>query len=118
MDEKTYLLKVTTDGQCERIEFDKEHDYEQLQDAVDGWIERVPQSFNGADLFINELGKLKRLPFNEVLTKMWADRERVVLDDTIVGNGVFAKTGPDGETLGLTEDECEVLEEEISFMRP
>lgn len=118
MDEKTYLLKVTTDGQCERIEFDKEHDYEQLSDAVGGYIERVPQSFNGADLFINEEGKLERLPFNEVLTRMWADRECVALDDIIVGNGVFAKTGPDGETLGLTEDECKGLEDEISSMRP
>lgn len=105
----TYLLKVNTDGTTERIPFDPSNSYEQLSGAVEGFIELVPVKLPyDCDLFVNEEGKLNGLPLNEKLTRLYALENGYL--DLIVGNGIFARHDDAGETLGLTEEVCDYLE--------
>lgn len=103
---KTYVLKVAATGKVEREEFRADDALEQLQKAVGGWIERVPvPMMKGHDLFVDEEGMMKRLPVNGLLTRFVHGRLRNTAR-FIVGDGVFAAHGDDGETRGLTEAEC------------
>ena len=110
----TYLLQVTANGDITRIPFDPANSYNQLSDAVGGYIELVPTG-RDIDLFCNEEGKLTGLPFNMVLTGYY--RKCRPTADSIVGNGVFCKSDAEGETLGLTKWECVDLENELGRIK-
>lgn len=108
----TYLLKVATNGSMTRIAFDKAKSYDQLSNAVGGYLEAVPCPNNGGhDLYCNEEGKLEGLPLNPVMTRFW--RARLATDDFLVGDCVFANCDEEGETLGLTAEECDALEAQL-----
>ena len=110
--ETTYLLKVNTDGTTEPIPFDPKNSYEQLSQAVGGYIELAPVELPcGADLFVNEEGKLIGLPLNKVLTRYSVSRNGWI--DEILGNGIIAKHDGEGETVGLTGAECDDVEKAL-----
>lgn len=107
---KTYIVKVAADGRVEREPFDADDSLGQLQRAVGGYIERVPiPMVRGRDLFVNEDGIAERLPQNWLLTLMARKRTQNSCYG-IVGNGVYAAHDKDGETVGLTEAECDDIE--------
>ena len=106
--EPTYLVKVATDGTIRREAFTPDNSLKQLQAAVGGWIERVDYEKNDLDLYVNEEGKLEGLPYNRVLTVHSRH-----FHDPLVGNGVYAAHDDEGNTLGLTEQECAQLEKEL-----
>jgi len=69
------VLKV--DGTVVSTTYDKPVPLEDLQAAVGGWIEIVPDFDTFGDLkgvvaFVNEEGKLKGLPENTAGTEAWA----------------------------------------------
>lgn len=106
--EPTYLVKVATDGTIRREAFTPDNSLKQLQAAVGGWIERVDYEKNDLDLYVNEEGKLEGLPYNRVLTVHSRH-----FHDPLVGNGVYVAHDDEGNTLGLTEQECAQLEKEL-----
>ena len=108
-----YIVKVSADGRVEREPFDAADSLSQLQRAVGGYIERVSVELGrGIDLFVDEEGKLNGLDENGVLTRFRYHRARVW--DSLVGNGAFAKHDGEGETVGLTEDECADIERTLA----
>lgn len=110
--EKTYILKVGTDGRVEREPFDAGDSLGQLQRAVGGYIERVPLELkHGIDLFVDEEGLLNGLPPNPVLTEFATMNSGWI---ELLGNGAFAAHDCEGETLGLTDADCADLERTLA----
>lgn len=109
--EKTYIVKVAAGGRVEREEFRAEDALAQLQAAVGGYIERVPiPMVKGHDLFVDEDGIGKRLAWNVPLSLVARNLTHNPCYG-IVGNGVYAAHDGEGETIGLTKDECESIEQ-------
>ena len=110
-----YILKVAATGEVTREEFNAEDSLKQLQSAVGGCIERVPVPMvRGRDLFVNEDGIAEKLPINEKLTRFVQLRIRFTIV-TLLGDGVFAAHDGDGNTIGLTEAQCDDLEKAIAL---
>lgn len=105
---KTYLLKVAADGTITRVPIESAENIPQLlREGVGGWLELVPNKTE-FDLFIDEEGKLNRKPYNSLLTKFV--QGCLMPDDFIVGDGIIAAHDEEGETLGLTAEQCDRLE--------
>ena len=110
-----FVLKVAATGEVTREEFNAEDTLGQLQSAVGGFIERVPVPMvNGKDLLVNEDGIAEKLPINVKLTSFVQPRMRPAYV-TILGDGVFAAHDGDGNTIGLTEAQCDDLEKAIAL---
>jgi hypothetical protein len=104
----TFVLIVEATGRMRREPFDAKDSLSQLQRGVGGYIERLPiWGQNDIDCFINEEGKLKGLAFNPVLTRYY--RGLFPTLDWVSGRGIFAAHDGEGETIGLTEAQCEDL---------
>ena len=71
--------------------------YEDLKEAVGGWIEAVSLD-NGVTLWVNEEGKLIGLKNNFVLGNM-----------SIEGDVIFTSVDDEGETTGLTDDQIDYV---------
>ena len=113
--DKKYILKVAASGEVTREEFKAEDSLGQLQSAVGGDIERVPVPMvHGKDLFVNEDGIAEKLPLNIKLTGFVQPRMRPAYV-TLLGAGVFAAHDGYGNTIGLTEDQCDDLEKAIAL---
>ena len=82
-----------------------------LQHTVGGYIERVEIMCNGLvlDMWVNEEGLLKQLPYNEQASRLVAYTDvalHVARDDVkIVGSVVIAAVNDWGDIRGLTSDE-------------
>ena len=104
----TYLVVCPADlaEDVRVIPVNQGQEYEQIRDAVGGYLEAAPISIRGdrsytIDCFVDEEGLLKRLPVNARLLAM---------DPTpFVGNAVFAAHDADGETVGLTSNDAKVI---------
>lgn len=77
-----------------------------LQKCVGGWIEhvftnRLPSDI---DIFCNEEGKLKGLPFNLIGTLLYANPH-----DCIVGTAVIVASNADGDSLWLSDDQVNLV---------
>lgn len=98
-------VTIATDGTKAVVDFDKGNSYELLRSAVDGWIECVSLSPT-ADMWINEEGKINRLPQNPTATGLWVDLYGYT--DVIMGNVVITGgADEEGETLGLTDEQVD-----------
>lgn len=105
MSETTYILKVTAAGEITREEFRADDSLKQLQKAVGGYIERVPYNFgSGIDCFCDEEGMIKGGDI--VVNTAIANISKM----PIVGNVAFAAHDEEGETIGLTAEQCEWIE--------
>ena len=116
--EQTYIVKVSTEGIVTREPFNAADSLKQLQTAVGGYIELVPIRLKGQrDLFVDEEGKLKRLPLNMVLTDFFAATEgnKGGLGYFYLnGPGVFAAHDDEGNNLGLPAEECAEIEADLA----
>jgi hypothetical protein len=105
---KTYIVKVKADYSIEKVEFDETDSIAQLQEAVGGYIERVPTPLkNNLDLFVNEEGLLQKLPVNKTLSLMCTMGEGSVR--ILVGDGVFVCHDGESDTIGIDEDMADNL---------
>lgn len=87
---------------------------EDLQKIVGGYIE-IPylgDKFrdNGIDVIINEEGKLIEGLKAEIAI---VDKKRGNILDIVYGNCIFASHDEEGETIGLTEDQVQIVTEEL-----
>ena len=85
----------------------------ELQNEAGGYIE-IPcfprkLSANNIDIIINEEGKKHRL---QPPLAIYQDNKIV---DVICGNIIFASANKDGETIGLTDEQIEVLKEVLKY---
>lgn len=88
-------LVILSNGDCFVEEFvDVEHAQNQY---INGWLEGI--RLDGAFAYVDEEGKLKKLPINRVATEFVSvDRVGFKDYDAICGNMVvFGEVGPDGE---------------------
>lgn len=110
---KAKVLKIPARGEWSFVEVDAAADgtvpLETLQDAVGGWIEcwwLGEVGFLGLDLFLNEEGKINRLSFNPVATRLSGIFRR---GDCIVGDVIVCARNENSSTVGLTDkDELEL----------
>jgi hypothetical protein len=97
---------MSTDGAVQVIPF-VDQQLKTLQTAVGGYVEPVAL---GPDLmmWVNEDGKMTRLPFNQAATSIFIKHRGG--SDYIVGQVVFTGgTDDDGNSLGLTEAQIQQL---------
>lgn len=97
---------LRADGSKEVIDMSLWRDYlSNMQSIVGGFIEHVNTSI-GADMWINEEGRLEGLPVNENATELydpWANKE------PIVGDVLLTNVDEGGETIGLTDHQVAFL---------
>jgi hypothetical protein len=103
---------VLSNGELKNQEIGNE--LEDLQKIVGGYIE-IPflsQKFldNGIDVIINEEGKLIDGMKAEIAI---VDEKRGNIPDIVYGNCIFASHDEAGETIGLTENQMQVVSEEL-----
>lgn len=100
---------IKTDGTKDIVEFEVGNSFDLIQKSVGGYFQVIGLPKSNADLWVNEEGKINRLPQNPLATGLWVDEFGYT--DAICGN-VIITGGVDenGETLGLT------LEQVAKFM--
>lgn len=102
------LYISTNDAVTLRHSVDEFVSYETLSNAVGGMIEAVTLP-SGITLWVNEEGKLNGLPVNKVATNLMT-RAFGQQFDILVGNVIVTGGADDeGETLGLTDEQLEML---------
>jgi hypothetical protein len=98
-------LVITTAGTHEVIE---DISLETLQAKVGGWVQAIDLD-EVVTLWVNEEGKLNRLPVNSFATALWSvvfgEGTDIIVGDIVLTGG----TDEEGETLGLEEDFIEEL---------
>lgn len=104
---------VLENGMLEEKEI--ENTLESLQKIVGGWIEipYISHRFREEviDVIINEEGKMIGLePQIAVINK---DRNQII--DLIAGNCIFASHDKEGNTIGLTNEQIEIIKEELKY---
>ena len=108
----TYILKVPAVGEITREEFRADDSLKQLQEAVGGYIQPVPFNFgSGIDCFCDEEGMIKGgdIVVNTAIAH--------IAKMPIVGNVAFAAHDCEGETFGLTAEQCDELERMLKRRR-
>lgn len=110
-----YALILSDDNNIHRVEFAEGQPIplEALQGAVGGWIELIrlttPTSeANGIDMYVNEEGLLRDLPFNPLATRLGRMLNGNV-NLSIVGNAIITATSHNGDAVGLTEEQSSFL---------
>lgn len=108
---ETYIVKVPVTGKMESVPFNAADSYNQLHDAVGGYIEAavipaIPTKENYTiDCFVDEEGLLKHLPINKRVSVFAFP----VYDLPIVGDAVFVAHDADGETVGLSKADAATI---------
>ena len=106
-------IKVLVLNDLELKEKEIDNSLKALQNEVGGYIE-IPSfsrklSENNIDMIINEEGKVNRL---QPQLAIYQDNKIV---DVICGNIIFASANKDGETIGLTDEQIEVVKEVLKY---
>jgi hypothetical protein len=106
-------LKVAIDGTVTDLDLDApEGSLQVLQNAVDGYIERV--GFRGYEMYVNEDGKSDHLELNSVATMIF--HQEIGPGDVIVGDVVFTgEVDRYGELTGISEKDAESIREWASI---
>ena len=100
MGEQKQALVIKTTGELEVVSFTAKTEYEIIKTAVGGYLEIVRLS-PSMTMWINEEGKLDRLPVNHRATTIWTYYFGAT--DIIVGNVVITGgTDIHGNCLGLS----------------
>lgn len=106
----TKAVIIYTNTRTEIVEFGG--GYQTIRNAVGGLIEAA---HSGTDMTIwcNEEGKLRGLPINPAATSLWWKVNPAMVDqDVIVGPAlVTGSATPEGETLGITDEQCQLVED-------
>lgn len=114
--EETYVVIVPTKGEIRIEPFRANDSYNQLKDAVGGWIEGaiippIPSSPKySIDCYVNEEGLLIDLPLNPRLTKFVSTK---FPDQVLVGDAIFVGHDEEGETKGLIREDAEGVKHKI-----
>jgi len=100
MGENKQALLIKANGETSVINFTDQTAYEVISGSVGGYIQSISVEGN-IDLWVNEEGKLNRLPYNHKATEIW----KLYFGDTDVMSGDVVITGgadEDGNSNGLS----------------
>ena len=100
MGEQKQALVIKTAGDIEVVSFTAETEYEVIKKAVGGYLEIIRLSPT-MTMWINEEGKLDKLPYNHRATAIWNfyfGATDIVVGDVILTGGIDT----DGNCLGLS----------------
>lgn len=101
-------IRITTDGTIEELDLSGDNSLDVLQTAVGGWVQAI-DLHDALTMWLNEEGKLERLPHNPYAQSEW-DNRYGANTDYMVGDVVFTGgTDEDGATLGLDEDTAQQI---------
>lgn len=101
-------LVIKTTGETNTVEFTEANALTVLQEGVSGWVQAVDLA-EDLTLWLNEEGKLADLPHNTFAQAIWNERYGYYTD-YIVGDIVLTGgVGPEGETLGLSDEQVDAL---------
>ena len=93
------VVLLHTNGDEETVQIS---DLEEMQALVGGYIEMLRAASADYCMVINEEGKLKNLPINEIATAMAREDFLIFPNDVVVGNVFFCKVSrKTGEFVGL-----------------
>ena len=106
---ETYIVKVPVSGNVEAVPFNAADSYNQLHDAVGGYIEAavIPtidtKENYTIDCFVDEEGFIKQPPlsYNFPLS-IWANQR-------LLGDAVFVAHDANGETVGLSKADADKI---------
>ena len=106
-------IKVLVLNDLELKEKEIDNSLKALQNEVGGYIE-IPcfsrkLNENNIDMIINEEGKVNRL---QPQLAIYQDNKIV---DVICGNIIFASANEDGDTIGLTDEQIEIVKEVLKY---
>lgn len=106
-------IKVLVLNDLELKEKEIDNSLKALQNEVGGYIE-IPSfsrklSENNIDMIINEEGKINRL---QPQLAIYQDNKIV---DVICGNVIFVSANEDGKTIGLIDEQIEVVKEVLKY---
>jgi len=107
---KALVIKSTGETEIVELPDDNSAEYELLKETLQGWIQPVSldQDLDGFVIWVNEEGKLERLPINSKATKLWEISYGKT--DIIVGNAIITGDSDNaGKVKGLTETEIQKL---------
>jgi hypothetical protein len=100
MGEQKQALIIKTTGETEVVSFTNETEYDTIKKAVGGYIEIVRLSPT-IIMWVNEEGKLDRLPYNHKATALW--NYYIGSTDVMVGSVVITGgTDDEGYCLSLS----------------
>ena len=100
-------LVLDTEGNFTTTDLTDGDEYKNLVRIVGGYIQAVPFT-ESITLWVNEEGKMDRLPENSKATKIW--EHFYGKTDFIVGNAVFTGgTDEKGDTIALSDNAEELL---------
>ena len=106
-------IKVLVLNDLELKEKEIDNSLKALQNEDGGYIEihcfSRKLSENNIDMIINEEGKVNRL---QPQLAIYQDNKIV---DVICGNIIFASANEDGETIGLTDEQIDVVKEVLKY---
>lgn len=107
-------MKVLVLSNCELQEKEIGTELEDLQEIVGGYIE-IPYLGdvfvdNGIDVIINEEGKLIEGLRAEIAI---VNKQRGAILDIVYGNCIFASHNDEGETIGLTDEQIQIVTKEL-----
>ena len=112
-------LLVTTDKEVQVI--DKDFDLKAIQEYVGGWIEAISFGPDNDHFFayVNEEGKMKDLPENEIVTHFWYNSgQTILLGDYVAGNVLFfGEVDESGDETDVPDDVIEFFIEEVKNER-
>lgn len=72
------VIIIKSDGTIERSQQPKKPEYQQIRNAVKGFIQIVPhlskfENYKRGEMYVNEEGLIHGLPFNETATDAWLE---------------------------------------------
>lgn len=95
---------IKTDGSSNAVEFDNSTSYDVMRGAVGGLIERVELPAHEIEMYVNEEGKILRLPINAKATELWAASFGAT--DIICGDVILVGAIDDeGDNASLTDEQ-------------
>lgn len=96
---------IHPDSRTEVVDF---AGYETIKDAVGGWIEAA-FSNPGLTIWCAEEGKIRGLPMNAAATRLWWLLSPAMIGHDVLVGSVLVTGGTDseGETLGLSDEQCD-----------
>jgi hypothetical protein len=111
---RVVTLKANSNELVVNEEF--EHSLENMQKSVGGYIEAItlshdPKTDRMVTVWLNEEGKIRGLQPNFAMIQKSDNK----LLDVIVGDVLITSTDEEGSTVGLTDEELELVKEQFNM---
>ena len=101
-------ILIRADERVERVPVTSDFNYKKIQECVGGYFEAVGTRFRNISTFLNEEGKLKGLPYNDIATSI-DEYSAVIVGDVLLMHSCINEGG-DLDQEGFDYERCEEIE--------